>query len=532
MKTNRITTLIVAVMSLWYLGCYETKLDYTVNPDGSGKVLVEVKATPMMETNQANAGASLAKDVLKNSAGIDTWKDIEYKKTDDGKNFFKGTAYFSDITKVRFKNISMLDSINFYKDAQNNLILEMNSESKTEQKTSAKATLSSEEVDKFVTEQKSQFAQMKPMMGAFLGTMKTDISFQLPGKIEKVNNFKMDKSGLLRVSFNGQKLLDALDKLMANEEWWRAQALAGSDLQKGPPSGFEMNEQLFGEKGPVRASSKGKFKAFFDYATEMAAAQAAFDAMITTLGLVDESAQPAKKVENYQGGNFNNVKIVRTTLSNLSDPDYNLFGNDQSYRLSLLGELPGALLAAEKAVVTRAIADNGDDLLPTDEWSRETTYLQLSQSASHILWDVTLLVPDQTVKGIKELSGFVYASSASGAKWVDTGIKELKEGARGTSFDVTVETITQNESSQEISLKFAVSYTMIKDIQILDASGKVLNTQKYSSSDFGDGCTIGLYIDGQFPPKGSVKIEMYEDVQKLEIPFSITNVSLLGHPMK
>ena len=533
MKTKWFMNLIVATIGVLYLGCYETKLDYVVNPDGSGKVAVEVKSTPMMDMNQPNAGTSLAKDVLKNSSGIDTWKDIEYKKLDDGKNYFKGTAYFKDITKVRFKNISMMDSINYYTDTQNNLILELNGESKDIKKSAKKSDLSNEDIDKFVATQKAQFQQIKPMMGAFLGTMKTEISFQLPGKIDKTNNFKKEKSGLLRITFEGQKFLDAMDKLMADDAWWREQAIAGTDLQKGPPSGFEMNEILFGEKGPVRATSKGKFQTLFDYTKEAADALGQYDAMIATLGLtVEEPVKTEEKVENYQGGNFNSIKIVRTTLSNLSDPDYNMFGNDQSFRLSLMGELQGAILSADRAVVTKAVADNGDDLMQTDEWNRETTYLQLSQNKSSVLWDVSLALPDASVKGIKELSGFVYASSASGSNWVDTGIKDIKEGARGSSMDVTIESIKQNEGSQEMNLKFSIACATIKDIQILDASGKSLNAQRYTNSEMGDGCTMGMYYEGQFPAKGSIKVELYEDVQKLEIPFSITNVSLFGNPLK
>ena len=534
MKTNRMNFLTAITFCLFLFGCYETKLDYTLNPDGSGKVVVEVKSASMMDMNQTAGGASLAKDVLKNSAGIETWKDIEFKKTDDGKNYFKGTAYFADISKVRFKNISMMDSLNFYKDAQGNLILEMNNDNKADQKIEQKSNLSKEELDKTVNEQKTQFQQMRPMLSAFLATMKTEITFQIPGKLEKTTNFKKDKDGKLLLTLEGEKFLNVLDKVMADEAWWRQQILAGSDMKKNPPSGYEINEQLFGEKGPVRATFKGKFKPLFDYVGEMSEAQTGYDGMIAALGLKEEAAitPAAEKIENYTGGNFTSVEIVRINMSNLSDPEYNLFGTDQSYRLSLMGRLPGAVLSADKAVVRKALGDNGDDLLHTDEWNRETNYVQMSQNKSVLLWDVTLLFPDKKVKGIKEVSGFVYATSSSGAQWTDAGIRELKEGARGTSFDVTIESIRPSGNGEEINLKFNSSCNLINDVQILDASGKKLDTQKYSTSDYGDGCTLTYYLEGPFPAKGSIKVEVFENVTKLEIPFSITNVDLFGNPIK
>lgn len=532
MKTNWLRHFIITFLCLFFLGCYETKLNYVINPDGSGKVLVEVKTASMMDTDQPNAGSSLAKDVLKNAAGIDTWKDIEFKKLEDGKNYFKGTAYFKDINMVRFKNISMMDSVSFHKDGKNNLVIELNHEDKSGPKAETKSALSKEDLDKAVGEQKAQFQQMKPMMAAFLGTMKTEITFQLPGKIEKMNNFKKNKDGILSISFAGQKFLDAFDKLMADESWWRQQVLSGSDMQKRPPSGFEVNEQLFGEKGPVRATFKGKFETFFDYTKEMTDAQANYDVMIAALGLAEEVIKPAEKIENFKGGNFTGVRIVRTTMSDMVDPEYTLFGSDQTYRISIMAELPGALLSADKAVALKATADNGDDLLQADEWSRETSYVQLSQNKSVVLWDISLLLPNEKVNGIRELSGFFYGSTTTGTKWIETGITEFKEGARGTSLDVAVESIKQSGTGYEMNLKFTVSCSLIKDIQILDGTGKILEAQKYSSSDFGDGCTMGLYLEGEFPPKGTIRVELYEDIQKLEIPFSITNVTLFGKPVK
>ncbi len=536
MKTSWIKLVTAIMTAALLLGCYETKLDYVVNPDGSGKVTVEVRSSSVMDMNQsAAAGSSLAKEVLKNASGIDTWKDIEFKKTDDGKNYFKGIAYFPDINKARFKNISMMDSLVFYKDAQNNLILEINSENKSEAKSEKKSDIPKEDLEKTINEQKAQFQQMRPMLSAFLGTMKTEMTFQLPGKLEKSTNFKKDKNGNVSLKFEGEKFIGVLDKLMADEAWWRQQALAGSDIKKNPPSGLEINEQLFGEKGPVKAQFKGKFKDLFDYNQEMTAAKAGYDAMIASLGLSfaeETTFKTPEKVENYTGGNFTDVRIVRTTLSNMTDPDYNMFGNDQSYRLSVMATLPGAVLGAEKAVFTSAIADNGDQLLQADEWNRETTYIQLSMNKNAMLWDMSLLLPDRSVRGIRELSGFVYASTSSNSTRKETGLKDFKEGSRGTEVDVVVESVRSNGTSEELNLKFNMPCNLIKDVEFYDASGRKLEVQRYSSSDYGEGCSLSYYLEGAFPAKGSVKVEIYENVTKLEIPFRITDVDLFGNPLK
>ena len=38
--------------------------------------------------------------ILTESSGIDAWKDVSNKLTNDGKTYFKGTAYFPDISKL------------------------------------------------------------------------------------------------------------------------------------------------------------------------------------------------------------------------------------------------------------------------------------------------------------------------------------------------------------------------------------------------------------------------------------------------
>ncbi len=111
------------------VGCIETKDEFTVNPDGSGKVIHELTFPAMnleagFQTMGGGAPGEMGggkppsemaggkpsdpnaqlknsvREILSKSSGVDAWKDVSYKITDDGRMYFKGTAYFPDINSL------------------------------------------------------------------------------------------------------------------------------------------------------------------------------------------------------------------------------------------------------------------------------------------------------------------------------------------------------------------------------------------------------------------------------------------------
>jgi tetratricopeptide (TPR) repeat protein len=89
-------------------GCIRGQAVVSLNSDGSGKISVEglfdyplyhelsedYDANEIFYLNQIKAMIS--------SGGFDAWSDVDWKFLDDGRCYFKGTAYFSDINRVDF----------------------------------------------------------------------------------------------------------------------------------------------------------------------------------------------------------------------------------------------------------------------------------------------------------------------------------------------------------------------------------------------------------------------------------------------
>lgn len=89
-------------------GCLESKMVYTVNPDGSGKFTFDNLTPPP----QVTSGPSEAKpdpnalvkgqleEMVKNAKGVDAWSDLSYEVAKDGRPHIQGVGYFPDVTKV------------------------------------------------------------------------------------------------------------------------------------------------------------------------------------------------------------------------------------------------------------------------------------------------------------------------------------------------------------------------------------------------------------------------------------------------
>src|SRR3954462_11775478 len=92
-------------LALALSGCFETKEEFTLNPDGSGKVVIESSFTRagggmFDQGNQASLEELLqttVKGIVQDAAGVEAWRDVSFRRLPDGRIYFKGTAYFRDL---------------------------------------------------------------------------------------------------------------------------------------------------------------------------------------------------------------------------------------------------------------------------------------------------------------------------------------------------------------------------------------------------------------------------------------------------
>lgn len=521
-------------------GCFETKDEFTLNPDGSGKVVHESSFQNVNLSGDNDASPEALKEaiakVIEAAKGVEAWRDVTFARLDDGRLHFKGTAYFKDLAQLDFPNQTMLE-FDWKKAADDSLVLTLRTNKgdtkgtmRIEKKPVDLTKLTPEERAVKLKEERAKFQQSKPMLAGFMGTMKHEVVLHLPGQLAERSNFTVDPSGALRIQFDGAKLLDAMSKLV-DDDAWAAKNLGSFGGQEKPAMDDEVNAFLFGSKAPVRAVVHAATQPTFDYATEVAAAKLEFAKIQKQLG-----TGPLVIAAPAQGGAFTSLKVVGVQLVSETDKKREIrpFNEDAGFKLALLGEFPGSVLGVtEECGLDTAIADDGSDLLPSDEWKRRISFPRLSADKSGVLFEAKLSPPGPGVKGLKELSGHLQYSVASATKEIDLGFTEVKAGASGTELGAKIESIGEGwkkDGSQQLELKLKIKKEGLKAVWLKAANDKVLLVQRGYSGG-GNSYSFTFESKTAFPADAHLIAEIYDQLQTYNVPFKLENLSLLGAPL-
>jgi hypothetical protein len=542
-------------------GCFDTKEDFTINPDGSGKVVHECTFQTINLGDQKpdpdEALRSAVREVLEQSKGVEAWRDVSFKTLDDGRLFFRGTAYFKDLSKLEIHNQTMLE-FDWKTTSAGSAILDLRTnksdtlagstlpdgskmEVTVEKKTQPASTnkLSSEELSKKIRQERAQFQQAKPMIAGILGNMKQTAVFHLPGKIVNSSNFTKDPSGALMLKFDGAKLLEVMEKLINDDEWCRKHNGTGFDDMQGKPAmDDEINQLVFGEKAPVRAAIASGTAPLFNYAAEVGAAKTEYARTQMELGVgPDSSGSTEPTAPPAQGGALKNVKVVGVRLVTQSDQKRNLrpFNYDTEYSLALLVEFPGSVQSVtDESAVETALADDGSSLLPDSEWNRKVHFPQISTDKTAAILEFKLKVPGSGVRGLKELSGRLHYNVSSGTREVDLGMENLKAGATGAELGARIESIKdgwKKDGSQIMDLRLNTKPDGIKSLSVVVDSTKIpLRQNGYGGG--GNSYTFTYESKQAFPAKGRLMAEVYDKLQAFEVHFKLEDITLLGASMK
>jgi len=266
------------------VGCFESKQDYTLNPDGSGKVVCEVIFQKMSDKPPSDADLqNFLRQSLGRCCGVDAWKDLAIVREADGHIRFQGTAYFKDLAALKIEP-GGLESPVMAKDEKGNLVLTMGGK----EEAAAPVTLSEEEIAERIAAGRAAYQEGRPMMQALLEATKTSFRFQLPAKAEEVVNLEKEEGNErgARLVIDGAKLVEAMDRLAADNAAMRELVAAGETLRDGGPVTSKLlNEKLFGRKDVMWVRMGGEAKPQFDYAAEVEAAKAGEAEMMKRLGL-------------------------------------------------------------------------------------------------------------------------------------------------------------------------------------------------------------------------------------------------------
>jgi len=529
-------------VALLLTGCFDTKEEFTLNPDGSGKVVHESTFQDIIsadsDTNdQQESLRQTIKNVLTESEGVEAWRDVTYKRLDEDRTFFRATAYFKDLSKLKIYNQTELFFL-WRSSADGKLLLNLRAkEDHSNQKLTPPKepalteTLSPEEQAKKLKEVRADYRKARFMMAEVLGPNTQETLFHLPGTVSQTSNFQTESSGALKLEFDGVNFIHALDKLASNDAWMLKNASAffqssiDEDLSLNDDS---LNEVLFGSNAPVQAVVTGPFAPLFDYAAEVAAAKKDFANTAEVLGI-----RPAFFAPPAQGEPLKNLTVAGVQFVNETERKHlRAFRSwHAGYTLAVAAEFSGSVLDhTVEGEVETAIAEDGSSLLPEKDSDRKIRSTELSNDRTAVMFEVPLKLPPKGVSGFKEISGQLQYKVADGVKEVDLGITELEKGAKGTMLGARIASIgevSKNGGAQELELELNVPDDQIKSVALV-ADGEKTELDRDASFSFPDSCTLNLTSEHAYPAKGLLFVEMYDNLRTYKAPFKLQNISLLG----
>lgn len=518
---------LLACMAFALASCYETKQEITLNPDGTGKMRLDSRFQNVNIMNDdelpEDAMQAAVARIINDSKGIEVWDEVSFEPLDDGRIHFMGTAYFKKIDAVEIQNLSLFE-YRWTPEAPDKATLSLKmkpSDQPAEKK--EQPELNAEQTAKKIKEERAKFQQSKPMLTAMVGNLKQSVDFRLPGKVVAHSNFKKRPQGTLGITFEGSRMIEAIEQLMADDAWLGEH---GFDAMKTPQMDDQLSGLLFGEKAPISASVAGANQPLFDYAAETAAAKKNVAALQKKLGVTSVAA-PA------EGGQIQSIQVVGARIAQKIDKklDLRAFHQEPGYSLSVLVQFSGSVLnITDKSRIESATASDGSSLLRGNEdWDRRLDSSQLSADKASAVFEIRLKLPPAGVQGVKEISGIVQYRVSTMTQETDLGELDLKSGSKSSELGGTIEEIKDGwkEGTKEMGLKLKLDSSDLKAV-FLVRDGDKTELERIGHSGNKNSTVFRFLIAGELPEKASLIVQTFDGIKTFDVPFTLENLTLLG----
>ncbi len=275
------------VLGIVAAGCYDTEREITINPDGSGKIVI-TETSPRLDmmfgggdtkSDPKKELAEFVSGIIEKSEGIELWKDVSYKNVGKDKNYFKGTAYFRDISQVKFSGLANAAFVIKKNDDGTMTVTfgnEASADADSEEGEVDSTLLSESDLQHKADSLKENFGQSMAMLTSVLNGMRDRTTLHAPAGLQGVQGFTQ-KGNDLSIELTGTRIMAVLDSLSNSPEFFKEMARnpKQSDQQK------QMVTALFSTM-PVAVVRAGGTP-LFNYDKEVTAARPQFAKLKKTL---------------------------------------------------------------------------------------------------------------------------------------------------------------------------------------------------------------------------------------------------------
>lgn len=506
-------------------GCLDVDNEWTLNPDGSGKVRHRVVFNQkVFSFGGEKSPRQFARELLQKSEGIEAWSELSYGKTDEGYLRFEGVAYFPDASRVRLEHEVV--KTRFRREGT-----ELVASFTGDEGSLGLEGLLGENRGVPKSESAAGFRMSLRMTRMQLGTMKAFLKgrdrVRLPGKLDSGHAGKL-ADGALEVSFSYERLtqfLDAVEKDPELLELLRVRSGKGSSAEAADPAKAEefrrLTTQFMVGGAAGEARSRGG-EAAFDYADAVKAAKASSAKAYDALGYA-LLGRPGKPLGGFE---LAGLQYVHAESADTQDFEYRGdFSPHVHFHFGgVLGEEPLQLLGGR---LTRVVATDGTSLLL--DGSRDLEGVRRPGSLRFTFSTIARL-SSSCAGGYEEVSGYVEYLLASGrTEEIDLGLKAFTKGAKGTQFGAEIEEVDVGS----ISLKLVgVEESEIAGLTLVDAQGQSFALEDAGGWTMGDELTRRLRPEGRagWPPKGKLILTLHRGRTRHRVPFKLTELDAQGVP--
>ncbi|HYH63152.1 MAG TPA: hypothetical protein VD866_00490 [Urbifossiella sp.] len=306
---RRFTLAALATVAFAVSGCVEGTQTFTLNPDGSGKVRIDVAMSPPAEfiggpkaqepPTLEGARLQSLKTLLKGAQGIAAWKDVAASFAPDGRFKFAGTAYFDKLDRLDFPNTGPFLGSPFGlvsgAEKGGQLVLAKKPPrgpgpptaeppplfgGPGRQSAEQLAKKSDAELDEYILTDRVQYQLVRPMMVAAFSRGKMTATYLLPGAATEVTGFKAEGTKVVW-SMDGDKVITGMDAFLGRPDadlrgvYRKAGAFEAALVTALGSTPDDRCKAVVARPGPAQ----------FDYAAEVKAARAAYPELRQSLKL-------------------------------------------------------------------------------------------------------------------------------------------------------------------------------------------------------------------------------------------------------
>ncbi len=489
--------------------------EFTLNPDGSGRVCVQW-------TGPAGDGVpppdEFRRSEIERAEGVAAWSDVDCTAA-DGRTVFTGTAWFRDLAAVRFHCQGLhVNVVDLALEAATDGSVAVHTRLERARDASAGSPNASA-LRPSLADERQKLAGARDFLDGMFGGLTCTVVVHLPGRIAGTIRGKRIDERTVEAVLHGASLVALLDRLMTDD------ALMQSVLDDGGLDGPQRLFELLGADATIAARTAPGAKAQFDFERELAAVQPAFEELLANLGAAVPACGPATPLAN--------VRIVAARVVREADGARDLCPQGQSdagIMLTIAADLPQRALSLDRALLERAITDDGADITPPEEWDRQCHFPKTTTDGSTVYLDLALR-PDDAARGLAELAARVTATTSDGSEVLDLGFEELVAGARGTVAGAEVlRCEAEEDGGTAIELRLLTARPRLLGLELaIGDGGAPLTIRGWSSCN--DECTLDCRSDGPVPADARLLARFATGLERTDYSLALHDVDWLGRSL-